>query len=139
VRISVETAGGGGVVVLIGLLLLWSHGGGGGVSTALVVLVVVLIVAVMAGLTAAGCLLYRAMQRERAAASPVPPRVLRAEVLPPSLSPEDMRQLAELAALLRGLNAGAGPDPAAVAEILRRGQRPEWQQERKRSWESWRR
>ena len=122
-RINIETAGGGGVVLIIALALLASHGGGVGTGLEVAVIIVasVLGLAVLAG---TGLLVRHVLRAERAAVFPVPPRVLPGRVVP-SLSPEEMRQAAVVAAALRELNAGAGPDPAAVAEILRRGQRPE--------------
>ena len=106
-RILLETSKGGAAVLGIGLLLLWAHGGGSGASDVVIALVVALIVVVVAALGIGGYFVCRAMRQERAAVSPAPPRVLRAEVLPDAarpvleapavrLHPEQLEQLAEL-------------------------------------------
>jgi hypothetical protein len=115
-----QETGGGGIVLLIALALIASHGSGlsGAVTAVLIGLVVLVVLAILGVL---GCLVYRATRPPQAGIS-MPRAALRAEVLPPD------RQM--LAAPVVRLPAD---QLEQLAEILRRGQRPEQARERKRS------
>ena len=119
-RILVETSGGGGIVLVVVAALLAGHGGGLDAAAVAVLIALAVVVALAIGGLVA-FLVYRARRQdaEGRGYAPYAVRQVRAEPVPPAVQTPERAALEAPAVRLH-------PEQLEqLAEIIRRGQRPE--------------